>query len=455
MIRLSKILAALFLPLIIMMACQKENYNLEPAIDKSSVKFTVVQDRAVDPGGNTVILTNETQGVLPMWDYGTGRSTRMKDTVRFAFKGTYMVKFSVLSGGKEVKLDSVPVEVTADNLSYVQDEEWINLTGGPGNEKVWLLDTEGKMGAGPITFLDPANFANVWWWPGTADVYPGVMAAGDYGSMTFSLQGGPFFRNEKLIEAGVKENGTFSLDLAAKQLTLDGATILRSYKPSKNGVNGISNWSKYEIIALTENSLRLGVLRDKDVDGEGPAILVYNFISKEYSDNWVPVETGPDEGFNPSFKAGELLNMLAGSSASGRIWLLDAAGNAVDWIGKGKGWTKSSNDSRDWGWNDSWDAVSGNSWILFDRLGGQNYTRNQGGIYTRGQFTINEETNEVTLIGNTLIQNPDSWMNPSQNVFKVVKAFPGKEGTKGIWFGTSYTAEKDEWFAFHYVLGSK
>lgn len=200
MIRLSKILAALFLPLMIVMACQKENYDLESAIDKSSVKFTVVQDRAVDPGGNTVILTNETQGVLPMWDYGTGRSTRMKDTIRFAFKGTYMVKFSVLSGGKEVKLDSVPVEVTADNLSYVQDEEWINLTGGPGNEKVWLLDTEGKMGAGPITFLDPANFANVWWWPGTADVYPGVMAAGDYGSMTFSLKGGPFFRNEKLIE---------------------------------------------------------------------------------------------------------------------------------------------------------------------------------------------------------------------------------------------------------------
>lgn len=453
--RFNKILAALFLPLVIIMSCQKENYNLESTIDRSDVKFTVVQDLAVDPGGNTVILTNETQGVLPMWDYGTGRSTRMKDTVRFAFKGTYMVKFSVLSGGTEVELDSVPVVVTADNLSYVQDKEWIDLTGGPGNEKVWLLDTEAKMGAGPITFLDPANFSNVWWWPGPADVYPSVMAAGDYGSMTFSLKGGPFFRNEKLIEGGLKENGTFSLDLAAKTLTLNGATILRSYKPDKNGITGISNWSKYNIIELTENSLRLGVLRDKDVDGEGPAILVYNFISKAYSDNWVPVETGPDEGFNPKFKKGELLNMLAGSSASGRIWLLDAAGNAVDWIAKGKGWTKSSNDSKDWGWNASWDTAAADSWILFDRIGGQNYTRNQNGVYTRGQFTINEETNEVTLLGNTLIQNPESWMNPTQNVFKVVKAFPGKEASRGIWFGTSYTAEKDEWLAFHYVLGSR
>jgi hypothetical protein len=455
MIRFSKIFVVLFLPLVVMMSCQKESYNLEPTIDKSNVKFTVVQDLAADPGGNTVILTNETQGVLPIWDYGTGRSTRMRDTVRFAFKGNYMVKFSVLSGGSEVKLDSVPLVVSADNLSYVQDKEWIDLTGGPGNEKVWLLDTEGKMGAGPITFLNPANFSEVWWWPAPADVYPGVMEQGDYGSMTFSLKGGPFFRNEKLIEGGLKENGTFSLSIATKTLTLNGATILRSYKPSKNGITGVSNWSKYEIIEISENSLRLGVLRDKDVDGEGPAMLVYNFISKEYSDNWVPVETGPDEGFNPTFKRGELLNMLAGSSASGRMWLLDGSGNAVDWIGKGKGWTKSSNDSRDWGWNNSWDAVASSSWILFDRLGGQNYTRNQNGIYTRGQFTINEETNEVTLIGNTLIQNPDSWMNPTQNVFKVVKAYPGKEANKGIWFGTSYTAEKDEWFAFHYVLGSK
>jgi hypothetical protein len=281
------------------------------------------------------------------------------------------------------------------------------------------------------------------------------MEQGDYGTMTFSLKGGPFFRNEKLIEGGVKENGSFSLNIATKTLTLNGATILRSYKPSKNGLTGVSNWSKYDIIEVSENSLRLGVLRDKDVDGEGPAILVYNFISKEYSDNWVPIETGPDEGFNPNFKRGELLNMLAGSSASGRMWLLDGSGNAVDWIGKGKGWTKSSDDSRDWGWNESWDLVAGKSWILFDRLGGQNYTRNQNGVYTRGQFTINEETNEVTLVGNTLIQNPDSWMNPTQHVFKVVKAFPGKEASKGIWFGTSYTAEKDEWFAFHYVLGSK
>ena len=36
-------------------------------------------------------------------------------------------------------------------------------------------------------------------------------------------------------------------------------------------------------------------------------------------------------------------------------------------------------------------------------------------------------------------------------MIKVVKAYDDFE-SKGIWFGTSYDAGKDEWFVFHYVL---
>jgi hypothetical protein len=52
------------------------------------------------------------------------------------------------------------------------------------------------------------------------------------------------------------------------------------------------NWSYYEIISLTATTMRLGVYRDKDVDGEGNALLVYNFISKEFSDNYAPPVSG-------------------------------------------------------------------------------------------------------------------------------------------------------------------
>jgi hypothetical protein len=43
-------------------------------------------------------------------------------------------------------------------------------------------------------------------------------------------------------------------------------------------------------------------------------------------------------------------------------------------------------------------------------------------------------------------------MNPTTNVIKVVKAYNTDFLQKGIWFGTSYDAGKDEWFVFHYII---
>lgn len=454
---LSKKIALLLVVVGCMTACKKEDHELGTVLDPSEISFEVTQDLSVDPGGNTVILRNETPGTVSIWDYGTGRSNRMVDTVQYAFQGTYVIHFSVLTAGGVVDMDPVTVEVTEDNLEYVQDPLWIALSGGPGNEKSWVLDMEAKYFDGPIYFYDPNDFSTLWWAPSPSDVASNnVMPVGDYGAMTFSLQGGPFFHADKPMEGDVEEEGTYYLDVAASQLTINGATILRGYKENNKGLKGISNWSEYEVLTLNEDAMQLGVYRDKDVDGEGPALLVYNFISKEYSDNWVPSgPEPPDEGFDPDFGPGELLDMLTGGPSSGRLWKLDATGNPVDWLAAGIGWTESHESSRDWGWNDSWDAVAEDSWIRFDRYGGLNYTLNQDGEMTSGSFSINEETNEIMLNGNTLIQNPDSWMNPTQNTIKVVKAFPGEELEKGIWFGTSYDAEKDEWFAFHYVLPSE
>lgn len=468
-----KIFSLLFGVLFILASCKKEDYDLEAVLAKSDIKYSVVQDTKADAGGNTVILKNETPGTLSMWDYGSGRSTRPLDTIHFAFKGEYTIKFSVLSGGSIIEMDPVTITVTQDNLKYVNDPLWTALSGGVGEEKVWILDTEGKFFTAPLSFYGVNNGwlkeGNPWngnanptgcygsdcwnWNPDLATVYGGMMTNGDYGTMTFSLKTGADFSNHKLVEGGVEEKGTYFLNTSEKTLTINNATILRDYKPAKNGIRGVSDWTHYKILSLDENSMQLGVIRDKDVDGEGLCMLVYNFISKQYSDNWVPEVTGPDEGFDPVFASGKLLETLVGSTSAGRMWVLDAKGNPVDWIAKGKGWTKSAADSRDWGWNDSWDAVAQNSWILFDRQGGtQNYTLNQNGVFSRGTFSINESTNEINLNGNTLIQNSGSWMSPTTHTIKVIKAFPGKEDTKGIWFGTSYDAAKDEWLAFHYIL---
>jgi len=450
--KIQTILYALLGILLLATSCQDDDHNLGSKLDKSQITFDVKQALNIDEGGNTVILTNSTPGTISMWDYGTGKSTRAVDTVHYPFKGTYTINFSVMTAGGLVALDPTTIEVTEDNLTYVNDPTWTRLSGGAGNEKSWVLDTDAKYFSGPISFYDPANHATLWWAPGLADVYPNVMLDGDYGVMTFDLKNGAGFHATKPMEGGVEEQGTYALNTATMMLTINDGTILRGYKPAKNGLTGISDWQNYAVVALTDDILQLGVLRDRDVDGEGPALIVYNFISKEYSDNWVPSgPLPPDEGFDPKFGAGELLTLLAGGPGQSQTWVLDAAGNPIDWIGKGRGWTIDHTSSRDWGWNDTWDDAVEGAWIRFERLG-LKYSRYQDGTLTEGTFAINEETNEITLTDGLLLQNPGSWMTPSATTLKVVKAFPGETAEKGIWFGTSYDVPKDEWFAFHYII---
>lgn len=281
-----KIGLCLMLPILALVSCKKDEHELGRMLDKSEIKYAVTQDLVADPGGNTVIMKNMTPGTISLWDFGTGTSTRMTDTVHFAFQGNYTIKFSAETGGGLVQLDSVVVKVTQPNLSYVTDQMWLDISGGPGKQKSWVLDTDGKFFAGPLTFVDPTNFSTIWWDAGQG-IYPDNMAKGDYGIMTFSLVGGPYFVATKPMEGSITQSGTYSLNLAKKRLTITGGTILRGYKPAKNGISGI-NWTYYEILSLTPTSMRLGVYRDKDVDGEGNALLVYNFISKDYSDSYVP-----------------------------------------------------------------------------------------------------------------------------------------------------------------------
>ena len=441
-------------------SCSKQEFDLGSLPDKSALKFEVVQDLKTDAGGNTVILVNNTPQASAVWDYGTGKSYRQRDTIRFAFKGDYVVKFSALTSGGIVEADSVIVKVTADNLQYVNDPLWSALSGGPGNEKTWILDIKAQYFDGPLFFYGTNNGwllggnagcygADCWNWNPDYKGNSWLMEDGDYGTMTFSLKGGPFVKSTHLkIPARGTENGTYYLDKDAKTLTLSNASPLHDIGRDPC----VAAWGNIKLMSLTENAMQLAVLR---TSCEGPCLLVYNYVTKEYSDNYVPPPTPPtttfDEGFNPKFAAGELLNYLTASSV--RVWKLDAEGNPIDWIGKGKGWTTGHASSRDWGWNNTWDVAAADSYIKFEKSG-LKYTRFQNGVKSTGTFTIDEAKNEVSLSGTgaTLIQNTGSWMNPSQTTFKVVKAFPTDVAGKGIWFGTSYDSAKDEWFAFHYVL---
>ncbi|QEC45583.1 hypothetical protein [Pseudobacter ginsenosidimutans] len=459
--------------LLLVNACKKPDHSLGDPLATDLIKFDIVQDFNKDPGGNTVYLINQTPGTVPMWDYGTGKSIRQIDTVRFAFKGDYVIRFSAATGGGIVEKPSVTIKVTQDNLNYVNDPLWILLAGGPGNEKTWVLDANAngdkKKYTSPIYFAGMDNAygtksddgQTVFWgkvctkpdgpncWTYDPNYTSDTWAAEkrDYGHMTFSLKGGPFLTTDHKGVAGYNtESGTYFLDINTLTLTTTSATpLFVSYSP--NDLVGLNSW---KILSLTEDFMQLAA-KNKSKD----EYQVLNFMSKTYSDNWTPPPTEepkPDSGYNPVFAPGELMTMLTGGTSSGRFWQLDATGNPVDWIAKGIGWTTGPASSDNWGWNAGWTAAVSNAWIRFDNIGGNHYTRYQNGATTNGTFSINEATNEITLSGNTLLLNPDSWMSPTNNVLKVVKAFPLSYRTSGIWFGTSYDATKDEWLSFHYVI---
>jgi hypothetical protein len=438
-----------------MLSCQIDDaLELGTPMTASEINMEVKQEFSIDPGGNTVVFRNHTMGIEPVWDYGTGRSIRQVDTVRYAFKGTYTIKRFALTRNGIVELSDVSVEVTEDNLNYVNDPLWNLVSGGVGNEKTWVLDLDAsarsKYFAGPIFFSGVDwGYGNVctkedgscWtWFPAYQSWMP---APGDYGTMTFNLKGGPFITVDQKIISGGNQSGSYYLDKDARTITFTDVVPLNMGWPQI--------YSKAYIISLTEDAMQLAFRHPDKAEFE-----IYNYITKEYSDNWVPPapsEPTPDEGFDPAFAPGELLDMLTGGAGAGRQWKLDADGNPVDWVAKGNGWTTDKNSSWNWGWNESWVTASTDAWIMFDRFnGGQNYTRFQKGTTTTGTFSINEATNEITLTSNTLLQNPDSWMNPATNTIKVVKAFPEGYQSKGIWFGTGYDAEKDEWLVFHYIL---
>jgi len=452
---INKITILLMMGMGLILSCKKADYNLGILPDKSAIDMEVKQDLAVDPGGNTVYLINHTDKVEPVWDYATGKSIRRVDTVHYAFMGDYVIRRSAVTQGGIVYLDSIVVHVTKDNLNYVNDPLWSALTGGVGEQKTWFLDLNAN---GVSKFFEsPVYFAgddyawngecakpngNCWtWFPKWSD-NTWLAPKADYGSMTFNLKGGPFvIVDQKATSNAGVSNGTFYLDKDAKTISFSGVT------PLNQGYDQV--YTKGRIISLTENTLQIAFKHPSKAELE-----VFNYISKSYSDNWVPPAPAvkkPDDGYNPTFAPGEILTMLTGGASSpGRYWTLDANGNPIDWIGKGNGWTTGKSSSYSWGWNESWDDAVKDAWVRFD-YNGMKYTRIQNSTITTGTFTIDEAKNEVKLVGNTLLQNAGNWMNTTTTTLKIVKGWPNDYKTKGIWFGTSYDASKDEWFSWHYI----
>lgn len=245
---------------------------------------------------NIVYLTSLMDGrYTPLWDHPQGRSQEKRVTLKIPFEGTYEVKFGVQTRGGVVF--GAPATFTIDDFyaGFVDHELWTFLTGGVGKQKTWIHDNgQYGMAPGELSYADPST--TVEWGDFSPNWEPGAGHTDEDGfiwdsEMTFSLIGGAAINVSNAYAGGTKEEkGTFMIDVDNHTLTLVDAEIMHS----QGWQNKTTNWSKgLKILALDENQLRVAVLREKEISGEDEWWLIWNYVSKEYAENYVGVPPEP------------------------------------------------------------------------------------------------------------------------------------------------------------------
>ena len=453
-------------------SCEPETHSLGETLTKSEIDFEIVQDFTADPGGNTVVMTNKTKGVTLTWNYGTGRSSKAVETVKYAFKGDYVINITAVTSGGLVELDPVTITVTDDNLNYVNDPLWNLLSGGVGNSKTWVLDLDengvSKYFGGPMFFYGTSNAwleggeswdggdtgcygDDCWNWSPDWKGNEWIAAQGDYGSMTFSLDGGPFLTtNHLMIPSYGEESGTYFLDIDAKMLTTSNATILHT---NENDAC-VNDWRSMKVFSITENTLQLGLLRKDDCDGA--ATLVFNFVSKDYSDNWVPQDL-PDPDPAIDLNGGTVDDLLSVTTTTSKTWSLspDSPFNWTDLNGTFLNDWNAVEDYPDWaGFTVADQATVVKNKIAFSNDGTVT-TIDSNDVEMAGTYVTEEGTNIITFSDITpAFPIGGSWATvatTAQNQWKIVKTAATGTTVTDIWFGKR-DEEKNEYMVFHFVL---
>lgn len=269
-----------FAALTMVFSCEPvENRENLPAITlkAADIDIAVTQDPS---NPNKVTMTNLTDDIIPYWSYVNsngdelGHSNQQTNTVTFPFAGTYKVYFTAYTRGGAVAAEPVSVTINSNNADYFNDPKWNYLTNGTAGKK-WVLDMDSPMGWCGLDY--PAATGDNWnWFPDYASA-SWCMVNKDWGSMTFNLNGN---YNVSVTQTAVADNtqttktGTFTFDMPNDKLIFNGGTeMLRGgdYYPD------CSNWVSVHVLEVTENSLRLAVIRDQSRTGEGKCQIMFHY----------------------------------------------------------------------------------------------------------------------------------------------------------------------------------
>jgi hypothetical protein len=338
--RISKLIA--MLALFLVYACTPDEYSLStPDVTPSQlvegIAFKIVHDT---DNPNIVYLHSLMGGAYtPVWDHPQGRSQQQDVELKIPFAGTYSVKFGVETRGGVVYGD--PVTFTVDDLyaGFISDPMWTLLSGGADKEKTWYLDLDAtaisRNFLGPLYFYGTNNG-----WQGNCELEGGdcwnynpdykgntwLMSPADFGSMTFDLKGGAHVTvTHNTISSRGTEAGSYMIDVNNHTMRMNDASPL--HDSNRDGV--VVDWGNIKIFSLTENTMQLAVIRDPALSGEGACLLVYNFVSKDYFDNWVPGEAPePEPPYNGQDPNGDLTT----TTNTSKTWALSLA-TPYNWAG--------------------------------------------------------------------------------------------------------------------------
>lgn len=312
-------------------ACVPEKHELSgiefTADDLSEgLAYTVTKD---EENPNIVYL----KSLLPSsyqvcWEHPQGRSQDNEVTLQIPFEGEYEVKFGVQTRGGLVYGNPATFTIDEFRAEFVQDELWTLLTGGVNQEKVWVFDN-GTYGyaAGEMTHADP-SITQEWgnWTPGWD---PGKDYTGDTGiwesTMTFDLKGGANVRiHTTSVNGNSDTEGVFMMNTENHTITFTNCELLHT----PGWTSKVSNWSKdLKILELDENHLRIAVMRD--YAAEDPWWLVWNYVSKEFADNYVPEVPPVTEEPEPELPEG-WESIISGVTTNNVKWTMSAS-TPYDW----------------------------------------------------------------------------------------------------------------------------
>ncbi|MFT3740224.1 MAG: hypothetical protein QM786_15855 [Breznakibacter sp.] len=285
-------------------ACAPDKYELGlPNVTSGELVEGLAYTITHDANNPNIVYLESLMGTefTPLWSHPLGRSQSKKVTLNMPFEGTYDVVFGVVTSGGIVYGDTAHFTIDQFYADFVQGEMWEALTGGNGKSKTWVPDNGNyNMKQGFYSCFEPsATYLDMvadkgknnwyakdktWWEPSNSDVGNTEDDLKSY--MTFSLMGKAGLKVHR-FNGGVETvtEGIFNMDTENHIINAIDVDFLHGAWADGKAVDFRTG---FQILVLTENQLMIGNYRDEALSGEGRCVYCWNFVSKEYADNYTP-----------------------------------------------------------------------------------------------------------------------------------------------------------------------